>query len=242
MAVPGKVIAGAALLAVGLSAVSLRDNSAGKRPRTPRGRRGGRGSGEPSRIVDRTAHARFSAKAAPHVRERDPSTVYAVVLHQMGFSRGSDPARYDSTTAHYKVMPSGLIVESHPWSTRLPAADGFNTGSVSIEFVGNLPGRFESTNPKDFWRPEAMGMNQLTDAQIESGRWLLRHLRSKGITHVLAHSQSAEKPYDPGPDIWFHIGQYGVEELGMDDGGPGFSVGNGRPIEDYWRRGPGLVA
>lgn len=57
-----------------------------------------------------------------------------------------------------------------------------------------------------------------------------------GLTHVLAHRQSsAARENDPGPDLWRGVGQWAVENRGLNDGGPKFKVGDGNPIPDAWR-------
>ncbi|MFN7999717.1 MAG: hypothetical protein U0X75_01730 [Acidobacteriota bacterium] len=57
------------------------------------------------------------------------------------------------------------------------------------------------------------------------------------MTHVLAHRQSSgQRENDPGPDIWYHVGQWAIDNLGLKDGGPGFKVGTGNPIPDLWRK------
>ncbi len=192
-------------------------------------------------IYDMTAEARPSSKAAPYVRTRDPSKVYAVVLHQMGFSRGNDPRKYRRVTGHYVILPDGGIYQLYAPSVRLPAANGFNSGSVSVEFAGNFPSRARSTNPNHWWFPSGRKgdpkyMNQVTTAQVQAGRFLLRHLQGQGYTHVLAHRQSSgQRGNDPGPDLWGGVGEYGVRDLGLSDGGPDFAVGSGKPIRQGWR-------
>src|SRR4029079_913327 len=58
-----------------------------------------------------------------------------------------------------------------------------------------------------------------------------------GLKTILAHRQSSgTRDNDPGPDIWFHVGQWAVDNLGLKDGGPGFKVGSGNPILDDWRQ------
>lgn len=192
-------------------------------------------------MIDRKAQARFSSRAAPYVKQRSASDVDAVVLHQMGFSRGNDPSRYDAVTAHYKILPDGTIIESHPWTTNLPAANGLNRRSVSVEFAGNLPKRHRSTNPSDFWSPEKMGMNQLTQPAINSGRKLLAWLYGRGIRFLFGHIQSApDRGIDPGPDIWSEVAEWALRSYGfnagMHDRGRSFTVGSGKPIPASWIR------
>ncbi len=182
-------------------------------------------------------------ESPPEKRVASRPDAWAAVLHQMGFSRGDDPRRYRKVTAHYIITPNGTIAQLHPIHARLNAAHGFNRGGVSIEFAGNFPSSSRSSDPSDFWSPDTHGMDQLTVAQVEAGRWLLGHLRdtvhpSLGfqLTTVLAHRQSSgDRGNDPGPDVWTNVGQYAVDNMGLKDGGPGFSVGTGKPILASWR-------
>jgi len=183
--------------------------------------------GEPG-IEDRT-HLTPRKK---RVKSRDPATVKALVLHQMAFSRGNDPSRYDNVTAHYAILPNGRILRLHPVSALLYASNGFNTRSVAVEFAGNFP----STRGK-CWEARRFGCHTPTPEQIEAGRFLIRHLiREIGLTYVYAHRQAnPNRENCPGPDIWFHVGQWAVENLGLSDGGPDYKIGNGKPIPDSWR-------
>ena len=58
-----------------------------------------------------------------------------------------------------------------------------------------------------------------------------------GLTHVLAHRQSSHaRDNDPGPEIWYQVGQWAVETLGLKDGGPGYKhPTGGKPIPEQWR-------
>jgi hypothetical protein len=165
--------------------------------------------------------------------------VNAVVLHQMGLSRGNDLQRYRQVTAHFVIPPDGRVAQLHPTSSRLSASHGFNGRSVAIEFAGNL----RSTNGQ-WWKPETYGRDTLTAAQVESGRKLLRALESQGVRFVFAHRQSySQRGNDPGPEIWASVGQWAIDTLGMSDGGPGYVEGTGQPIPDEWRTAAsGLVS
>ncbi|EDM79598.1 N-acetylmuramoyl-L-alanine amidase, family 2 [Plesiocystis pacifica SIR-1] len=156
----------------------------------------------------------------------------AVVLHQTGFSRGNDPTRYRKVTAHFVILPDGKIIQLHPLSAKLWAADGFNNRSVSIEFAGN----FKAATGK-WWSPDKYGADEPTPAQIQAGRALLRMLKSIGIRHVFAHRQSsAKRGNDPGPQIWASVGEWAIRSLELDNGGPNYAIGGGSPIPDQWRR------
>ena len=217
-----------------------------------------------NRIQDRTAFTPRDKRKG----NRDMKKVYALVLHQMAFSRGNDNTKYDNVTAHFAILPDGQILQLHPLSALMWTSNGFNTGSVGVEFAGNFPG----TNGR-WWhncqRDKKTGLLQeknnakccaylqtaqgrknqkgceyltykrhrVTPAQIQAGRYLVDYLiREMKLTHILAHRQSsASRENDPGPDIWYGVGQWAVEKRGLKDGGPGFKVGDGNPIPDAWR-------
>jgi outer membrane protein OmpA-like peptidoglycan-associated protein len=180
------------------------------------------------RIQDRTGLTPRDIRKAV----RDMRKVYALVLHQMAFSRGNNNARYDTATAHFAILPDGQILQLHPLNALLWASNGFNSGSVAVEFVGNFP----NTKGK-CWSPKKFGCHRVTPEQIEAGRYLVDHLiATMALTHILAHRQSsATRENDPGPDIWYHVGQWAIENRGLKDGGLGFKVGGGNPIPDAWR-------
>lgn len=190
--------------------------------------RAGGGAATPQ-ILDQTRLTPASLRKGP---PRPLSSVYALVLHQMAFSRGNDPAKYTKVNSHFAILPDGAILQLHPISALLWASNGFNTGSVAVEFAGNLPNVAGKC-----WSPATNGCHRLTTQQVVAGRQLVDHLiRVMGLTHVLAHRQSSgTRENDPGPDIWYHVGQWAVEQRGMKDGGPSFKVGTGQPILAAWR-------
>lgn len=183
----------------------------------------------PMATVDRTRLTPASLRKGP---PRPPGSVYALVLHQMAFSRGNDPARYNNVNSHFGILPDGTILALHPVSAKLWASNGFNARSVAVEFAGNFP----NVQGK-CWSAATHGCHRLTLAQIVAGRRLVDHLiQTIGLTHVLAHRQSSgTRENDPGPDVWFHVGQWAIERRGMSDGGPAFKIGSGQPILPAWR-------
>ena len=183
-----------------------------------------------SRIIDLTAKADKSVRKGT----RDPRTVTALVLHQMACcANRKDPLNsYLKIVSHYTILRDGRILQMHPISSLLWASDGFNKRSVAVEFAGNLP----DTKAK-WWKGDTYGKNQLTRAQVEAGRYLIQHLvKTIGLKHVLAHRQSSgTRTNDPGPDIWFNVGQWAVDTLKLSDGGPGFKIDKGAAIPPEWR-------
>jgi len=181
-------------------------------------------------IIDLTAQSDKSIRKGA----RDMKKVRALVLHQMAccFQRKEPMRGYLRLKAHFAILPDGRILKIHPVEQLIWASNGFNSGSVAVEFAGNFP------NVKGkWWEGDKFGRNRVTPAQIEAGRRLIRHLiRTMGLRTVLAHRQSsASRENDPGPDIWSGVGQWAVDNLGLKDGGPGFKIGDGNPIPDVWR-------
>ena len=166
---------------------------------------------------------------------RDPKKVHALVLHQMACCfKVKDPlTRFLKMAPHFAILPDGRILQLHPILALTGASNGFNAGSVAVEFAGNFP----DTRGK-WWHGPQNGMNKVTPAQIEAGRYLVRYLISTmGLKTILAHRQSSgTRDNDPGPDIWFNVGQWAIDTLGLKDGGPGFKVGRGKAIPDVWRK------
>ena len=192
---------------------------------------GALGGASGARIIDLTAQADKSRRKGT----RDPRKVYALVLHQMACCfKPTDPLkRFLSFGAHFAILADGRILQLHPVSALLWASNGFNPGSVAVEFAGNFP----NINGK-WWEGDRFGRNRPTPAQLDAGRYLVRHLiKTIGLTHVLAHRQSSHtRDNDPGPEIWYHVGQWAVERLGLKDGGPGYKhPTGGKPIPDQWR-------
>jgi peptidoglycan hydrolase-like protein with peptidoglycan-binding domain len=183
-----------------------------------------------SRIIDLTAKADKSLRKGT----RDPRTVTALVLHQMACcaSRKDPLNSYLKIGSHYTILRDGRILQMHPISSVIWASNGFNQRSVAVEFAGNLP----DTKGR-WWKGEKYGKNQLTRAQVEAGRHLIQHLvMTIGLKHVLAHRQSSgTRTNDPGPDIWFNVGQWAINTLKLSDGGPGFKIDSGAAIPPEWR-------
>ncbi|MBD0295688.1 MAG: N-acetylmuramoyl-L-alanine amidase, partial [Flavisolibacter sp.] len=173
---------------------------------------------------------------------RDPRKVYAFVLHHMAFKRRSrktgkysDPESYLSTGAHFCILFDGRIIQLHPFSRMIWHGHCISPRSVAVEFEGNFP------NIKGKWwidkEAKFPDKDVPTQQQYEAGRFLASYLKIVlGTTHILAHRQSSkDRENDPGPDIWYNVGQWAVEKLGLSDGGPTFKCGDGNPILPEWR-------
>lgn len=173
---------------------------------------------------------------------RDPRKVYAFVLHQMAFKRWnpktkgySNPESYLATGAHFCIMFDGRIIQLHAFTRMIWHGNCVSPGSVAVEFEGNFP------NIKGGWwidkKSKVPNKDKPTQAQFESGKFLTSYLKAVlGTTHILAHRQSSDsRENDPGPDIWYNVGQWAIDKLGLTDGGPTFKCGSGKPILPVWR-------
>lgn len=169
-------------------------------------------------------------------KSRPSAAIDSIVLHQMGFNRGNDPALYKTVKAHFAVLSDGKALQLHPADTYLAASSDFNADSIAIEFAGN----FRSDRGKWWSEGGKTRKDVLMSAQISGGRDLVRHLHETyGLSFIFAHRQGEEpnaRGNCPGPEIWYQIGEWAVRELGMSDGGRGFHEKRGAAIPESWRR------
>lgn len=191
-------------------------------------------------ILDRIAEgtAKLDPKKA-YKKKRDMKLVNSLVLHQMAFSRGDNPAKYYGVNAHFIILPNGQIVQLQELDRNLKASNGFNKFAVSVEFAGNLP-----NHKGQYYKPEKFGKDQLTEEQVLAGRYLIDYLidlmpkyGGAGLQGVYAHRQSsAMRGGDPGPDIWYNVGEWADKHRGLYTGADdGYKIGDGKAIPDVWR-------
>jgi len=169
-----------------------------------------------------------------------------VTLHQWGAPAVDKPERHLNLKAHYSITRSGGIYRIHPETSFGWHAQGLSHRQIGIEIVGVFCGveGDMSTRPGC---PASWGTHSITQAQIDSTRALIRYLVALAahhggrITKINAHRQAAPKddpsqcrPPDPGSKAWKEIGVWAQEELGLSDGGPGYTLGRGEPLPDLW--------
>lgn len=163
------------------------------------------------------------------------NSIDSVVLHQMAFNRNNDLNRYLKVKAHYIILQDGKIGQLYPDTHYMHTSNGLNNRSIGIEFAGNFPNeRGRYWIPKD--RPR-WSRNQVTPAQIEAGRCLLADLKKRmpNIKYVFAHRQSSRtRTNDPGPDLWYGVGEYAIKKLGYRPSSRDHSIGTGKPIPVSW--------
>lgn len=198
-----------------------------------------------TRIEDWTKRAVVEKKEITN-NYRNPLSLFAFVLHQMAFKRRnkgtgqfSHPENYLKVGAHFCIMLDGKIIQLHAMSRMIWHAQGLSPLSVSVEFEGNFPDIRGKV-----WRPKDNNPNDPTFAkviptrqQIDAGRFLASYVQVVlGTSKIFAHRQSSiNRTNDPGPDIWGHVGEWAIANLGFDTNARDARVGDGKPIPPEWR-------
>lgn len=169
------------------------------------------------------------------MRPRTRSEIRAVVLHQTGFERPWNRARWALVHAHFVVHHDGRVTQLHAITDRMRYGCGTgNRWAINVEHEGNYPLEYRDGEPV-FWMPKKFGRSFLEEApaQVTAARELLAFLAEQvaGLM-VGAHRQiELDRSGCCGPDLWREVGQWGVDVLHM----PEMPVAGGRPIPDSWR-------
>lgn len=173
----------------------------------------------------------------------DRSQIDTVTIHIMEVSRDSDETRFDRVNAHFGVLRNGTVLHLHDESEYLFASHAFNCRYIAVEFEGNYPYKKETNGKYKWWsdtyREPLPKQDGPTNDQIVAGRALVKYFRDRHrIQNIFCHRQSCGKVC-PGPHLWYNIVKWGVDELGLNDGGPGYTVSNdhcsGAVIPSHWR-------
>jgi antitoxin (DNA-binding transcriptional repressor) of toxin-antitoxin stability system len=199
----------------------------------------------PAEVVDLRAGA-----ARTWARGRRPwSAVTGICLHQTACVLGERPARWASIGAHVGVTRAGQVLWLHDFTAIVVHGHGFNGSTVGIE----CDGRYEGVEGdlSTFWRPPGSTAQpqaptpELIAAARAAIRWIVAEVARHGgqVARLVAHRQaSADRRGDPGSALWRAVAMPMFEELGLDDGGPGYQIGTGLAIPEAWdpaRRGVG---
>lgn len=183
-----------------------------------------------------------------HIRERRPTAITGICLHQTACHMGERPARYLSTGAHMVVTREGQRFRLHDWTDRIVSANGFNARCISIEIDGLYAGddsndrRALASTWNDPSTKEREQPMKLTPAAIaaarEACRVAIREVPT--IKLLLAHRQSSgTRQSDPGAAPWREIALPIIAEFGLNQPTPSydprtFKVDDGRPIPECW--------
>jgi hypothetical protein len=193
----------------------------------------------PFHLVDMRARS-TKTKVYGH---RPWSKVTGICLHQTACMMGERPERYENTGAHVVITRSGKVIWLHDLDSLVIHGHGWNAQTVGFEIDGLFAG--VEGDPKTVWDDPSTERHETgttpTPAQLEAVRaairWVCHEVADKGgkVTALVAHRQSSDtRRNDPGSAIWKAVALPMHAELGLSDGGPGFKIGNGRPIPEAW--------
>ncbi len=175
------------------------------------------------------------------VTDRPIEKVTGACAHQTACMLGERIERYDTVGAHFAVTRMGKVIWLHDFDRKVAAANGWNNGTVSIEFDGLYAG--DETDPAgttwdDPSTPSKEQPMKLTPEMIRSGKALLRWIKQQlgpQMNVIVAHRQSSgSRQNDPGSGIWKEIVLPMHVELSCSDGGVGFKLDDGRAIPATW--------
>ena len=185
---------------------------------------------------------RSSAAQTHFYGNRSWGQVRGITLHQTACVLGETPKRWDTVGCHVGITRTGQVIQLHDFTKLIVHGHGWNTQCVGIEMDGEYAGI--EGDIRTFWRPpdEPNRLPQTpTTALIEAAkatiRWIVAEVARNGgkLTKLVAHRQaSSERESDPGSALWRAVALPMHAELGLDDGGVGFTIGDGLPVPAEW--------
>jgi hypothetical protein len=165
--------------------------------------------------------------------------VTGTCAHQTSCVLGESLERWNSVGAHFGITRMGKVIWLHDFTHKVCAANGWNNGTVSIEVDGRLAGI--AGNPNTVWDdPSTPGRETetpLTNEQAVAFKALVRWIKAQlgpRMNVLVSHRQaSSNRQNDPGSQIWKLCVELHAE-LGLSDGGIGFTLDDGLPIPVEW--------
>lgn len=168
--------------------------------------------------------------------------ITGVTLHQTACVLGEKPQRWRTVAAHLGVTRAGQVTWMHDFEKVVWHGNGFNASTVGIEMDGIYAG--VEGDDETFWRPSEepnrkpqVPTKELIEAARATVRWICQEVERHGgrVEKLFAHRQaSRQRLSDPGSALWQGVALPLQSELKLSDGGPGFTLGNGRPIPERW--------
>jgi N-acetyl-anhydromuramyl-L-alanine amidase AmpD len=175
-------------------------------------------------------------------REYRPwSKITGITLHQTAVLFGENPQRWHAMNAHIGITRNGRALMICPLQRIVWHGNSLNDTTVGIEVDGYFEG--VEGQRRTLWNPATDPKREPlkpSPQQIEACRRTIRWIRDLVRTHggqllyIHAHRQSSRlRQSDPGSAIWQACGVWAQRELGLSDGGPGWTSG-GLPIPTAW--------
>jgi N-acetyl-anhydromuramyl-L-alanine amidase AmpD len=173
---------------------------------------------------------------------RNWKQVTGITVHQTACLLGERPQRWATVGAHLGVTRAGQVIWMHDFEKIVWHGNGFNNATVGIEMDGTYCG--VEGDDRTFWRPPTEPDRkpqtptlELVEAAKATIRWVCQEVSRHGgrVELLVAHRQSSsDRQSDPGSALWQQVAMPLHAELGLSDGGPGHTVGNGTPIPEKW--------
>jgi len=146
--------------------------------------------------------------------------------------------RFRSLNAHIAVLRSGKVVIVNDPFDFIWHAQQFSYTDIGVEFNGNLLGLDGDLSTDWDGDPEHQTLTpEMVKAAEELKAWLQEWFARKKATWVYLHAHRqarASRRSDPGEEIWSQIALPWIDELGLHDGGPGWTIGDGLAIPKQW--------
>ena len=170
------------------------------------------------------------------------SKVTGICLHQTACLLGERPERWDSVGAHLGVTRAGKLIWLHGFDRVVAHGNGWNAGTVGIEVDGlyaGIEGDLSTVwdDPSTKVREQPMKLTPEAAGALRAAiEWIVDTVSERGgnVRALVAHRQSSEsRRSDPGEAIWKAAAPI-AKRLGLSDGGPGFKIGDGRPVPREW--------
>lgn len=176
------------------------------------------------------------------VRPRGWHEVKGICLHQTACLLGEREERWNSVGCHVGITRGGRVLWLHDFDRIVAHGNGWNAQTVGIEIDGLYAG--VEGDPSTVWDDPSTPSREtgmaLTEEAAEAARQTIRWIAARVLAHagrvkvLVAHRQSSQsRRNDPGSAIWQRIALPMHAELGLNDGGVGFSIG-GFPIPTAW--------
>jgi len=189
------------------------------------------------RAVASQVHAGQKAKG------RSWKSTTGICLHQTACVLGERPGRWDTVGCHVGITRAGQVMWLHNFDKIVAHGNGWNTQTVGIEIDGLYEG-IEGF-PATVWDDPSTKVHEVgqlptpesVTATMQVIRWICDTVAQNGgsVRALVAHRQaSANRRNDPGSALWKAVALPMHKELGLNDGGPGFTLGQGYPIPEAW--------
>jgi hypothetical protein len=194
-------------------------------------------SPEKPRVIDPAGYCRVEGLAKNVHGSRAWTQIDGIMLHQAGVWMTDTPVRFRRLNAHVGILNDHPtpIVQVHDLTGYVYHGNEENPYCMGIELNGHFPGLASDYDSKRH-TSRGPGEDQIAAAR-RTIEWMMRMVASHGgnVKRIVPHRVSNDtRRSDPGELAWREIGLWAQSELGLSDGGPGYCVGDGRPIPHEW--------